>query len=285
MKFAFIKRHEKEHCVGKMAELLGVTRNGYYSWKKRPESKRKQGNEIIKKEIIQIFEASKKRYGYPRVHKVLVSKNIKCGINKVAKFMKENDLRAKAKKKYKATTDSDHDNKVYENILDRNFNVNKPDTVWVSDITYVYTREGWLYLCVIIDLYSRKVVGYSTGEKIDTQLLLKAFMMAYTSRRPKRNMIFHSDRGVQYTSDLFQKKLKKYGFICSMSRKGNCWDNACAESFFHTIKVEELNHNNFRTREEAHRSIFEYIEIFYNRKRIHSYLGYLSPEEFELKAA
>ena len=244
MKFAFIKRHEEEHCVGRMAELLGVTRNGYYSWKTRSVSKRELGNEIILKEIVQIFESSKRRYGYPRVYKVLISRGIKCGINKVAKLMKENDLRAKAKKKYRATTDSDHGNKVYENILDRKFNVDKPDTVWVSDITFVYTREGWLYLCIIIDLYSRKVVGYSTGERIDTQLLLRAFMMAYTMRRPKRDIIFHSDRGVQYTSDLFQKKLKKYGFRCSMSRKGNCWDNACAESFFHTIKVEESSKSN-----------------------------------------
>lgn len=285
MKFAFIKKHEKEHCVEKMAKLLHVTRSGYYSWKKRLVSKRKIENEIILKEIINIFKNSKKRYGYPRVYKILESKNIKCGINKTAKLMKEHNLRARAKKKYKATTDSTHNNKVYENILERKFNVSKPNTVWVSDITFIYTREGWLYLCVIIDLFSRKVIGYATGDKIDTKLLLKTFMMAYITRRPKNKIIFHSDRGVQYTSELFQKKLKKYGFICSMSRKGNCWDNACAESFFHTIKVEELNHINFKTREEAHRSIFEYIEIFYNRKRLHSSLGYLSPEEFESKVA
>ena len=285
MKFEFIKKNENEHCVEKMAELFRITRSGYYSWKKRPVSKMKIRNNIITQQIIKIHEESKFRYGYPRVYRVLKTRGVFCGINTVAKIMKDNKLQAKAKKKYKATTDSIHNNPLYENILDRKFIVDKPDKVWVSDITFVYTKEGWLYLCIIMDLYSRKIIGYSTSSRIDTQLLLKAFMMAYITRKPKEEIIFHSDRGVQYTSNLFQIKLKKYGFKCSMSRKGNCWDNACAESFFHTIKVEELNHKNFKTREDAHRSIFEYIEIFYNRKRIHSYLGYLSPEEFESKAA
>lgn len=285
MKFAFIEKYEKEHCVGKMAKLFKVTRSGYYSWKSRPVSNRKLENEIITKQIIKIHEESKSRYGYPRVYKVLKSKNIICGINKTAKIMQENKLQAKAKKKYKATTDSNHNNQVYENILDRKFSADKPNQAWVSDITFVHTREGWLYLCIILDLYSRKIIGYSTGNRIDTQLLLRAFMMAYSIRKPGKEIIFHSDRGVQYTSKLFQRRLNKYGFRCSMSRKGNCWDNACAESFFHTIKIEELNHRNFKTREEAHSSIFEYIEIFYNRKRIHSYLGYVSPEEFESKVA
>jgi len=276
-----MEKYKKEHCVERMAKTLKITRSGYYSRKKRPESKYKIKNKIVTEKIINIFHSNKCCYGYPRIHAELNKKEKICGRNTVYNIMKCNNLRAKTKKKYRATTDSCHSNQVYENILDRNFNVNEPDKVWVSDITFVYTREGWLYLCVILDLYSRKVIGYSTGDRISTQLLLKAFMMALQTRNPKKNIIFHSDRGVQYTSNKFQNKLRKYGFICSMSRKGNCWDNACAESFFHTLKVEEINHNNFKTREEAHIKIFEYIEVFYNRKRLHSYLGYVSPEEFE----
>ena len=184
MKFAFIEKYKKEHCVGKMVKLFNVTRSGYYSWKSRLVSNRKLENEIITKQIIKIHEESKSRYGYPRVHKVLKSNNIICGINKAAKIMRENNLQAKAKKKYKATTDSNHNNQVYENILDRKFSADKPNQAWVSDITFVPTREGWLYLCIILDLYSRKIIGYSTSNRIDTQLLIRAFMMAYSIRKP-----------------------------------------------------------------------------------------------------
>ncbi len=195
--------------------------------------------------------------------------------------MKEMGIRARHKRKYKATTDSNHSYPVAKNILQRDFTVYGPNQRWVSDITYIYTREGWLYLSTIMDLYSRKIVGWAMEQRLTQDLVIKALNMAVERRRPGRGLLLHSDRGSQYASGAYQRLLWHYGMICSMSRKGDCWDNAVMESFFHTLKVELVYHAAFETRAQARRSIFEYIEVFYNRIRIHSSIGYNSPEEYE----
>jgi transposase InsO family protein len=195
--------------------------------------------------------------------------------------MREQGLKARQKRKFKNTTDSNHDLPIKRNILNRQFKVSQPNKVWVSDITYIYTKEGWLYLAIIIDLYGRKVVGWSMNERITKELVLEALEMAINRRKPARGLIFHSDRGSQYASHEFQRMLWEHGFISSMSRKGNCWDNAVSESFFSTLKTELIYQNQYESRGEAKRDIFQYIEIFYNRFRLHSALGYKSPEEYE----
>jgi transposase InsO family protein len=278
-----MKNNNKFHSIGKMAKIFGVSKSGYYSWLKRPESKRSKENKKLLNIIKNIYENSKRRYGSPKIYKALLNMGIKCGKNRLIRIMRENNMRSITKKKFKITTNSKHNNPVFNNILNRQFEVEKPNKVWVSDITYIYTNEDWLYLCVIIDLFSRKVIGWSLSNSIAVEIVINAIKMACFNRNYPKDVIFHSDRGVQYTCYDFQKILNIYNFNCSMSRKGNCWDNACAESFFRSLKVEEVNHYKYSTRDEARASIFEYIEIFYNRKRIHSSLGYLTPEEYEIQ--
>ena len=278
-----MKGHSNEHSIEMMANILEVSRSGYYSWLTRPESKRSIENKKLLEEIKMIHKESRQVYGSPRIHAKLVMQGWNCCQKRVARLMKDNNIRSRVVKKYKATTNSKHSNPVADNLLSREFSVHAPDKVWVSDITYIYTDEGWLYLCVIVDLFSRKIIGWSMSKKIDTDLVIKAFLMAKLNRNNPKGVLFHSDRGVQYTSKGFQAILIDNKYLCSMSRKGNCWDNACAESFFHTLKMEEVYHQRYKTREEARNNIFEYIEIFYNRKRLHSYLGYMSPEEYESK--
>ncbi len=282
MKYNFMKTNKNNFPIERMAEILEVSKSGYYSWIDRPESDRKIRNYSILKKIKEIHEKSNRNYGSERIHSSLEDEGLKCNVKTVSKIMKDNGIRAKTKRKFKHTTDSNHSNPVFENILNRQFDVKEKDKVWVSDITYIHTEEGWLYLCVVIDLFSRKVVGWSMGGRISADLVIKAFNMAWNNRNPKTNIIFHSDRGSQYTSKAFQKVLKdKKIVICSMSRKGNCWDNACAESFFHTLKTEEVNHDIYLTKEIAKIKIFEYIECYYNNYRKHSHLGLLNPNEFE----
>jgi transposase InsO family protein len=215
------------------------------------------------------------------IHKQLSKEGIKCSKKQVERLMVEQGLKARQKRKFKNTTDSNHDLPIKKNILNRQFKVSQPNKAWVSDITYIYTKEGWLYLAVIIDLYGRKVVGWSMDERITKELVLEALEMAINRREPARSLIFHSDRGSQYASHEFQRTLWEHGFISSMSRKGNCWDNAVSESFFSTLKTELIYQNQYESRGEAKRDIFQYIEIFYNRFRLHSALGYKSPEEYE----
>jgi len=284
MKYKFITDNKNIYPIEKMAKVLNLSKSGYYKWLEKPISDREIEDNKILCEIKKIHKESKSTYGSPRVHNSLQTKGIKCGKNKVVRLMKENNVFSKIRKKYKATTDSNHNNPVSENTLDRKFAVDKPNKVWVSDITYIWTLEGWLYLCFIIDLFSRKVVGWSMKARMDSSLVTNAFYMAYMQRKPERNeLLFHSDRGSQYASKEFQKVLKDKEVLSSMSRKGNCWDNACAESFVHTLKVEEVHHSIYRNREIAQVKIFEYIEGFYNNSRMHSTLGYMSPVEFEKK--
>ena len=236
-------------------------------------------------EIELSHKASDRTYGSPRVHEDLQEQGIRCGRKRVARLMRENGIRAKQARRFKATTDSDHNDPVAPNLLDREFHVDVPDRVWVADLTYIWTREGWLYLAVILDLFSRRVVGWSMSKRITSQLTLEALSVALWIRKPSPGLLHHSDRGSQYTCGDYRDVLDEHGVLCSMSRKGDCWDNAVAESFFKTLKVERVNDRDYWTREEAQTDIIDYIERFYNRKRRHSYLGYVSPVKYELQKA
>jgi len=276
-----MKEHSGEFPVKKMAKCLNVSRSRFYRWLHEKPCSRKESNTRLLELIQNIFAIRKRRYGSPRIHKDLKESGYKCGHNRVSRIMRENGLRARQKRKFKVTTDSKHDLPVSPNLLKRNFEVKKRDKIWVSDITYIWTLQGWLYLCVVIDLFSRKVVGWSMGSRITAELTKDALQIAIMNRKPDENLIFHSDRGSQYASYEFREVLKQNKMIQSMSRKGDCWDNACAESFFSTLKMEEVFHQIYRTRNEARSSIFEYIAIFYNRQRRHSSLGYVCPDEYE----
>lgn len=264
-----------------MCRVLMVAKSGYYAWLGRPESKRSRENERLLIKIKVVHKQSKETYGSPRVHRQLVKEGETCGEVRVAKLMAANGIRAKQDKRFVVTTDSKHDQRVAENVLDRRFEVDAPDKVWASDITYIPTDEGWLYLAGMLDLCSKSVVGWSMGDSLGSSLVIEALEMAYQRRQPEAGLLHHSDRGSQYASREYRDILEGYGIEQSMSRKGNCWDNAPMESFFGTLKRELVNHRRYRTRQEARRDIFEYIEAFYNRKRLHSSLGYMSPADFE----
>lgn len=284
MKYWFIDQHSCDHGVQKMCIVIGASRSGYYRWKKQPQSTRQIESAAILIEIRESYKNSRRAYGSPRITLDLKAKGIKCGKHRVARLMKENGISGKAKKKFKATTNSKHDLPVAENLLKQNFAAQKPNTVWLSDITYIWTAEGWLYLAVILDLYSRRVVGWAMSDSLASDFVIKALNQALGLRNPGICCIFHSDRGVQYASADFRDLLSNNSFIQSMSRKGNCYDNAVAESFFHTLKIEHVYDHRYETRAEARQSIFNYIEIFYNRQRRHSALGYRSPVSFELES-
>ena len=284
MKYWFIESHRSEHRVEKMCRVLKVSRSGYYAFRGRGKSMRQLANERILAAIKEAHKESRRIYGSPRITDALRDGGIRCSENRVARLMRANGITAKMKRKFKATTDSNHNLPVAKNLLNRQFKVDRPNKVWVSDITYIWTTEGWLYLAVILDLFSRQIVGWAMSDKITQDIVINAFSQALWRRKPKAGLMFHSDRGSQYAADGFRSLLAGRGFIQSMSRKGNCYDNAVAESFFHTLKTEVIYHEKYLTRDQARQSIFEYIEMFYNRKRKHSTLGYRSPWEFEQEA-
>lgn len=275
----FIRKHREEFPVSLMCNVIGASRSGYYSWLKRPESKTTKDNKDLISEIRSVHKESRNRYGSPRIHAELKDRGIKCSLKRVSRLMREDGLYAKTRRKFRATTNSRHSRPVADNLIAQNFNQEAPNRVWASDITYIPTGEGWLYLSAVIDLYSRNVVGWAMKERMTSQMVTEAFNMALLNRNPP--VIHHSDRGCQYASEEFQNLLKEYEVQCSMSGKGNCYDNAVVESFFGTLKKELVYFENYKTRDEAKRSIFEYVEIFYNRKRRHSSLGYKTPVEFE----
>lgn len=281
MKYQFIKRHRLEFPVVKMCRVLGVVASGYYSWLKHPKSKREQENEMLLEKIQEIFNKNKGRYGSPRITDDLREQGHQCGKNRIAELMRQNGIKAKGKRKYKVTTDSEHSKQVAPNLLNQKFTATAMNQIWVTDITYIWTREGWLYLAAILDLHTRGVIGWALESRMTKELVAKAFVQAIMNRKPPRGVIHHSDRGSQYASDDYRRLMKLYGFVPSMSRKGNCWDNALMESFFHTLKTELVHDENYRTRAEARKSIFEYIEIYYNRQRKHSALGYKTPWQME----
>jgi transposase InsO family protein len=284
MKFRFIRDHREDFPVRLMCRVLDVSSSGFYDWLERPESPRAVENRALVAKIQAIHGDSRRTYGSPRVHASLQDAGYRIGRHRVARLMRDNGIRAKTKRKFRVTTDSRHDHPVAPNRLDRQFEVAAPNTVWVADISYIPTREGWLYLAVVLDLFSRQVVGWAMDQQMPQELTLAALDMAIQRRRPLPGCMHHSDRGSQYAAGDYQKQLAKYGMVCSMSRKGNCWDNAPMESFFHSLKTELVHHRDYQTRDEARRDIFEYIEVFYNRQRRHSTLGYLSPAQFELAA-
>jgi transposase InsO family protein len=281
MKYRFMLAHRGEHRVEKMAMNLGVTRSGFYAWVHRAKATRQTADEQLRDLIQSIQREVKYRYGSPRMTRELRRRGRPVGHNRVARLMRQEQLGARRRKAYRVTTRSNHAHPVAENLLVRQFRVSAANRVWASDITYVPTAEGWMYLCVVLDLYSRRVVGWSMGRSLGMELAVGALLMAVMRRRPPRDLLLHSDRGVQYCAGVFRRHLRDHGIRQSMSRKGDCWDNACAETFFASLKTELIGDRVFVTREQARREIFEYIEVFYNRRRLHSYLGYLTPHEFE----
>jgi len=265
-----------------MCKLLDVSRSSYYSWLCATPSKLSLENIELSSQIKEIFIKGRGNYGSRRIRKRLLKKNIIISRRRVIKLMKANNLVCKKAKKFKVTTDSKHKLPIAPNILQRDFNAVKPNKKYVGDITYVWTQEGWLYLAVVIDLFSRKVVGWAMDKNMEASLVNDALLMAIWQRKPSVGLIWHTDRGSQYASTSHRKIIAQHKIIQSMSRKGNCWDNAVSESFFHTLKTELVHHLDFKTREEAKQEIFEYIEVFYNQTRIHSANDYNSPVEFEV---
>ena len=258
-----------------------MSRSGYYAWRKSQKSARKKENERLIPIVLAAHKKSKGTYGARRIATEIKAHGNPCGRYKAGTLMNLAGVSAKQKRKFKATTDSKHNFPVAPNLLNRQFEVKESDKVYVSDITYIWTHEGWLYLAVIIDLFSRHVVGWSLASRMSKELVINALRMAIWRRQPPPGLMFHSDRGSQYCSNEFQKMLKIHNMVSSMSRKGNCWDNAVAESFFGSLKTERVFFSNYMTREEAKTDIVDYIEMFYNSNRRHSYLGYISPKEFE----
>lgn len=264
-----------------LCKFMKVSKSGYYSWLNRPISNRAIENQQLTKSIKEIFLQNRNVYGTRRIAKILAKNKITISRKRIGRLMAAAGIYCKTKSKFKVTTDSKHNKPISPNLLQRQFDVIQPDKYWVGDITYIPTKEGWLYLATVIDLYSRQVIGWSMSNHMKTKLINNALTMAIWKRKPKRGLIWHSDRGSQYASDSHRAILKDHGIIQSMSRKGDCWDNAVAESFFHTLKTELTNHYQFNNQKEAKNIIFEYIEVFYNRIRIHSANNYLAPVEFE----
>lgn len=264
-----------------MAKLLGVSRSGFYRWKSSDNESRQAEKAKLLRVIEDIHLGSRKTYGSPRIFKALKALGYPVSKSRVERLMREAGIKSKTKKKFRVTTDSKHDHPVAENILNREFQPLQPNKAWAGDITYVWTDEGWLFLAVLLDLFSRRVIGWAMDERMTKALVISALRMAITNRSPEPGIVHHSDRGSQYACGQYREILKAHGMVSSMSRKGNCWDNAVVESFFHSLKTELIHHERFRTREEAKTKIFEWIEVFYNRQRIHSALDYKTPEEFD----
>jgi putative transposase len=286
VKYAFIRDHEDQFPVEICCEVLVVSRSGYYSWKQRPPAPKQVRRGELVAQIRQVHQESRATYGSPRVHRALKAQGVKCCENTVAKLMKREEIRPKAVRRFRVqTTDSRHDHPVAENVLDREFYPDRPNQVWTADITYIPTTKGWLYLAVVLDLFSRKVVGWATADHMRAELTCDALEMALMHRQPEQELLHHSDRGVQYASRAYRDLLGEHGIEPSMSRKGNCYDNAVTESFFSTLKRELVFHEDYADHEQASQSLFEYIEVFYNRQRLHSTLGYRSPEQYERRFA
>ena len=285
MKYAFMKNHYDEFSVSAMSRVLKVSRSGYYDWLNRVPSAREARTQVRDKLIYTAFKRSKGRSGSPNIWRDLLEADHVCNLKTVAKSMKRQGLRAKAAKKFKATTYSKHDLPVAPNLLKQDFSARAPNQKWVGDITYLWTNEGWLYLATILDCYSRAVIGWALSTRIDTKLVCDALTMALWRRNFPVGVIVHSDRGSQYCSNVYQQLLKDHNLNCSMSAKGCCYDNAVAESFFHTLKVEAIHGEPLTSRREMKHLLFEYIEVDYNRHRRHSTIGYLPPMLFEEKYA
>ncbi len=284
MKYACIDRRRNRYPVRMMCGLLNVSRSGYYAWRVRPESPRAKRDRELMPKIRWAHARSKGVYGSPRVHAELAADGVRVGRHKVARLMRLARLRGCPRRRFRVTTQRDPSHPVAKNLLRRNFSANAPNQRWASDITYISTHQGWLYLAVVMDLYSRRIVGWSMSRWMSRRIVLAALRMAIDARQPEGALIHHSDRGGQYTSDDFRDALASHGIECSMSSSGNCYDNAAVESFFGLLKRERVNRVRYRTRDEARADLFDYIEVFYNRKRRHGYLGNISPADFEKRS-
>jgi putative transposase len=281
MTFRFIEEHREHWPVRLLCETLEVSTAGYYAWRQRPTSSQEQRRTALVVEIRAIHAETKARYGSPRVHAELAARGQDCCVNTVAKLMHDHDIRAKTARKFRCTTDSNHHLPVADNVLDRQFNPSEANEVWVADITFIPTHEGWLYLAAVEDLYSRRVVGGSIADHLESRLVVDALELAVQRRLPGEGLLAHSDRGSQYASEHNQLLLAKHGIACRMSRQADCWDNAPMESFFASLKKELVHDADFATRAEARAALVEYIEVFYNNQRRHSSLAYVSPAEYE----
>ncbi len=281
MKYQFIHDHRDQFSLKRLCEVLSVSRSAYYQWLAGVPSKREQENVALLTQIILIHEQSRYTYGSPRITIELHKRGYRCSRARVARLMSKNGIHAKTKRKFKVTTHSNHKYPASANLLNQNFHCDQPNKIWVSDITYIWTMAGWLYLTVILDLFNRQVVGWSLSHRLTASTTTVAALdNAVKRHRPPAGLIFHSDQGVQYACEVFRDKLSEYKMIQNMSGKGNCYDNAVVESFFHTLKTELVYFEKYITREQARLSIFEYIEVFYNRQRLHSVLGYQTPAGF-----
>lgn len=283
MKFAFVRDAlAAEYPVDVACAVLGVSRSGYYAWRDRPASGRARRADELAAKVAAAHAEHRGVYGSPRVHAALAAAGERVSLNTVAKVMRACGIRAKGRKRFvPRTTDAAHASPVAANVLARDFAAGRPGEKWAADVTYVPTAEGWLYVAAVLDLCSRRVVGWAMADHMETSLVAGALAMALARRRPAAGLLHHSDRGSQYASDDYQRLLAASGIACSMSGAGDCWDNAPMESFWATLKAELVNHERYATRAQAAASIFEYVEVFYNRKRLHSSLGYVSPEQFE----
>jgi transposase InsO family protein len=281
VKYAFIRANSDEHAVVRLCDLLGVSTSGYYDWYDRPESARNRENRKLTKKIYHFHQRSNKIYGSPKIHKDLIAEGESCGVNRVARLMKQAGIQSKLRRKFVVTTNSRSTLAPAPDLLQRNFKVAKQDDIWVSDTTFIPTREGWLFLAVVLDLFSRQVIGWAMSKSNNTSLVQDALTMAIWRRGKVEGVTVHSDQGSTYASGDYRKQLARHHLICSMARKGECLDNAVAESFFGSLKNEWVDHEDYCSRQQARQSIFEYIEVFYNRQRRHATLKYMTPAEFE----
>ncbi|MEK3884387.1 IS3 family transposase [Paenibacillus sp. PL2-23] len=279
--YQFIHELRSEHRLEKMCKVMNVSRSGYYKWRDRPESERELQHKEWTAQAKEVFEESRQLYGSPKVTQKLHQQGVEISERTVTRIMNEQQWKSRTVKKYKATTNSKHNMPVQENILNQEFKASKPNEKWVTDITYIPTAEGWLYLASVMDLFSRMIVGWHMSDRMTKELVIRALQQAHGRQQPEGEVLHHSDRGSQYASHDYQKQLQTYSMKGSMSRKGNCYDNACIESFHSIIKKELIYLNKYQTREEAQKSIFEYIEVFYNNQRIHSSIQYFTPREYE----
>jgi len=281
MKYQFIAEQQLNYPIKTMCRVLGVAQSGYYAWRRRAPSRQSQENTVLGERIARMYQANRQVYGSPRIHAALRAEGQQCGRKRVARLMRERGLSAKPRTHRVRTTDSQHEHPVAPNLLNRDFTASAPNSKWVADITGVWTWEGWLYLAVVLDIFSRMVVGWAMDQHRDEALVEQAALMALARRHPEPGLLHHSDRGSQYAAQDYRALLARCGIIVSMSRKADCYDNALMESFIGTLKSECVDRESYQTRKEARHSIFEYLEVFYNRQRLHSSLGYVSPITYE----
>lgn len=281
MKYAFVAEYAGQFPVTRLCSVMSVSRRGYYDWLHRPESARSISNRALLIEIRRLFIEFRECYGAPRIHRALQEAGQKCSLNRVARLMRSADIVPKTVRKFRVTTDSRNTREPAENLLNRQFTAEKPNEKWVADVTFIPTGEGWLYFAGVLDLYSRRIVGWSTSNRLNSELAQAALSYAIDARKPRKGLMVHSDRGKEYAAKGYQELLANNELVSSMSRLSNCYDNAVMESFFHSLKTELIHHEDYRTRNDARASLFDYVELFYNRRRKHSAIDYQTPVDFE----